>query len=282
MFSHPATQANLETLRQRGALVVGPAEGHLASGMTGLGRMVEPSELLAQVRVALARGGPLAGRKLVITAGGTQEPIDPVRVIANRSSGKQGFALVQAGLDLGAEVVLIAGATALEAPPGVRRLDVVTAQEMLAAVQAEAPGASALLMAAAVADFRPAAPAGEKIKKDRGVPEIRLEKTPDILAEVAVGKAQTGWPRLTVGFAAESQDLLSNARQKLERKKLDLIVANDIRLADAGFGVDTNRVSLLYPDGRVEALPLMSKVQVAETVLDQVVEMLGLQPEGGG
>ena len=274
MFAHPATQANLEILRQRGAIVIGPAAGHLASGLSGIGRMVEPSELLGHVRLALARGGPLTGCRVVVTAGGTQEPIDPVRVIANRSSGKQGYALAQAALDLGAEVTLISGPVSLMEPVGAQRVDVRTAQEMLEAVLAALPGAAALVMAAAVADFRPAALASEKIKKGSGVPEIRLEQTPDILQAVAQVKAQHGWPRCTVGFAAESQNLLENAGVKLRSKRLDMIVANDIRAADAGFAVDTNRVTLLYADGKTEPLALMSKDQAAAEVLARIVELL--------
>ena len=274
MFSHPATQANLEVLKQRGAQVVGPAEGHLASGFSGPGRMVETIELLGHIRRALSRNGPLQGRKVIVTAGGTQEPIDPVRVIANRSSGKQGFALAQAALDLGAEVLLIAGPAALPTPTGADRQDVLTAQEMLEAVLAAVPGSDALLMAAAVADFRPAAPAVNKIKKESGLPEIRLEYTPDILRAVAEQKVRTGCPRVTVGFAAESQSLLENARAKLESKRLDLIAANDIRASDAGFSVDTNRVTLLDAQGGKESLPLLSKDEVAQAVLERVARLL--------
>ncbi len=274
MFAHPATQANLEMLRQRGARVVGPATGHLASGLVGLGRMVEPLELLGYARWVLGENGPLAGRKVVVTAGGTQEPIDPVRVIANRSSGKQGFALAQAALDLGAQVTLISGPVQLAEPVGVRRVDVQTAQQMHDAVLRALPQADALVMAAAVADFRPADPAENKLKKEGGIPEIRLEHTPDILRAVAQVKKLQGWPRVTVGFAAESQDLLKNATAKLQSKNLDLIVANDIRAVDAGFGVDTNRVTLLWADGRTEPLDLMGKDQVAAAVMAQVEKML--------
>ena len=270
MFVHPATQANLELLRQRGAIVVGPVEGRLASGLSGVGRMVEPLELMGHVRLVLSRHGSLAGRKVLVTAGGTQEPIDPVRVIANRSSGKQGFALAQAALDLGAEVTLITGPVHLLAPVGARRVDVLTAQEMQEAVLAALQGTDALIMAAAVADFRPAAPVRQKIKKEGGVPEIRLEAAPDILRSVSKHKSEKGWPRWTVGFAAETQDLLENARTKLQAKKLDMVVANDIHDADAGFGVDTNRVTLLFPDGREEPLPLMSKERVAMEVMQRV------------
>jgi phosphopantothenoylcysteine decarboxylase/phosphopantothenate--cysteine ligase len=279
MFNHPATQANLVILRQRGATIVGPGEGHLASGLTGPGRMLEPAEILGAIRLALARSQPasahtLIGRKVVVTAGGTQEPIDPVRVIANRSSGKQGIALAQAALDLGAEVVLIAGVTSLPEPYGARRIDVQTADEMLKAVLTESAQADALLMAAAVADFRPAALAAQKIKKEDGLPEIKLEKTPDILTAVGQVKAKSGYPRVTVGFAAESQHLLENAGRKLAAKKLDLIAANNISADDAGFGVDTNRVTLLFPDGRTDALPLMSKDEVAAVVMEKVAELL--------
>ncbi len=274
MYAHPATQANVQTLRQRGAVIVGPAEGHLASGLSGVGRMVEPTEIFGHIRRVLGECGPLYGRHVVVTAGGTQEPIDPVRAISNRSSGKQGFALAQAAIDRGAEVTLIAGVTALETPVGARRVDVRTAEEMLQAVLASLPGADALLMAAAVADFKPDTTVRHKIKKERGVPEICLEPTADILAAVTRVKDKTGYPRLTVGFAAESQDLLENAQSKLAAKKLDLIVANDISAPDAGFGVDTNRVILLDARGGSENLPLMSKAEVAETVLRRVVAFL--------
>lgn len=274
MYNHPATQANLETLRQRGVIIIGPAEGHLASGMSGIGRMTEPSEILGHIRLVLAQGGPLDGRKIVITAGGTQEPIDPVRAITNRSSGKQGFALAQAALDLGAQVTLISGPVYLPTPVGAHRIDVCTAQEMLEAVLAEIPRSAALVMAAAVADFRPAAPASQKIKKESGAPEIKLEPTPDILHQVALQKPQTGFPEVLVGFAAESQSLLENARQKLQAKRLDMIVANDISAPDAGFAVDTNRVTLLHASGAQETLPLLSKAEVAEAVMVRVVHLL--------
>ena len=274
MFSHPATRANLEILSLRGTTIVGPAQGHLASGLVGLGRMVEPAELLGRIRLVLGHSGPLQGIQVVVTAGGTQEPIDPVRAITNRSSGKQGFALAQAALDLGADVTLIAGPTSLPTPFGARRLDVRTAQEMLEAVLAAIPQASVLIMAAAVADFKPVAPAGQKIKKESGLPRIELQATPDILAAVAAFRGEKGWPRLTIGFAAESQDLLGNARSKLQAKKLDFIASNDISTTDAGFGVEDNRVTLLFADGRVEALPLMSKAEVAEVILERVVAFL--------
>ncbi len=277
MYEHPATQANLELLRGRGARLVGPAEGHLASGQSGIGRMVEPGELLGQIRLLLTRDGPLAGKKIIVTAGGTQEPIDPVRVISNRSSGKQGFALAQAALDSGAEVVLISAPSSLATPPGARRIEVHTAEQMLNAVLAEIQQAEGLIMAAAVADFRPTAPAGGKIKKETGLPEIRLEPTPDILKAVAANKGQSGWPRYTIGFAAESSDLIANARAKLRAKALDMIVANDISAQDAGFNVDTNRVTLLYASGEriQEELPLLTKAQVAQVVIERLLALPG-------
>jgi phosphopantothenoylcysteine decarboxylase/phosphopantothenate--cysteine ligase len=274
MFAHPATQANLEILRKRGARIVGPVSGHLASGLSGIGRMAEPAELLGAARLALASQGPLQGRNVVVTAGGTQEPIDPVRVIANHSSGKQGYALAQAALDLGAAVTLISGPSALQTPYGAQRLDVVSSADMLQATLDAVQAADVLVMAAAVADFRPAVPAANKIKKEGGPPQIVLEHTADVLQQVAAQKARCGRPTVTVGFAAESQDLLENAAAKLKKKKLDLIAANDISAADAGFAVDANRVTLLFADGRIDALPLMSKDVVAERIMKHVVEFL--------
>jgi phosphopantothenoylcysteine decarboxylase / phosphopantothenate---cysteine ligase len=274
MFTHPATQANLETLQQRGAIVVGPTEGHLASGLTGFGRMVEPQELLGQIRLVLSNNGPLQGRVVVVTAGGTEELIDPVRAITNRSSGKQGFAIAQAALERGAQVTLISGPNPLPTPTGAQRVNVRTSEEMLEAVLAAVAQADILIMAAAVSDFRPVKPAGEKIKREKGIPQIELERTPDILAAVAALRSSSSLPRLTVGFAAESQDLMQNARAKLHAKKLDLIVANDITASDAGFAVDTNRVTLLDAGGGEEVLPLMSKIEVAEKLLERIVGML--------
>jgi phosphopantothenoylcysteine decarboxylase/phosphopantothenate--cysteine ligase len=275
MFDHPATQANLATLRQRGAIIAGPAEGRMASGQVGLGRLLEPVELVGHLRLALGRAGPLAGRRIVVTAGGTHEPIDPVRVVANRSSGKQGFALAQAALDRGAAVTIITGPTALETPVGAERIDIHTAAEMSDAVLAASAGSDALLMAAAVADFRPAHPATEKIKRAQGALEIRLEATDDILKKVAAIRKKTKHPAIVVGFAAESRDLVANSRAKLEAKSLSLIVANDINAPDAGFAVDTNRVTLIDAYGALQELPLMSKAEVASTILERVAAMLG-------
>jgi phosphopantothenoylcysteine decarboxylase/phosphopantothenate--cysteine ligase len=274
MFSHPATQENLKILVERGSWIAGPAEGRMASGLSGKGRMIEPAELLGHIRLVLGKNGKLAGRKVVVTAGGTQEPLDPVRVLTNRSSGKQGYALAQAAIDAGAQVTLIAVPTALSAPVGVRLVEVRTAQEMLEAVLAESAGAEALLMAAAPADFRPKTVAGDKLKKREGIPQIELEAAPDILETVSDLGSGEKRPRLVVGFAAESRDLLENAAVKLASKKLDMIAANDITTPDAGFGTDANRVTLIYADGRKEALPLMSKSEVAETIVARVVALL--------
>lgn len=274
MFSHPATQANIQLLRQRGAVIIGPAEGHLASGLKGPGRMVEPLEILGHIRYWLGRQGALEGKRIVITAGGTREPIDPVRFIANRSSGRQGYALAQAALDAGADVTLISAPSGLTAPIGATLIKVQTASEMLEAVLAECAQASALIMAAAVADFRPLQPAPEKIKKSNGLKTIELEPTVDILAAVAQHRREHGFPQRVIGFAAESQDLIQNAQAKLRAKQLDLIVANDISAPDAGFEVETNQVTLIYADDHIERLPLMSKAEVAEVIIHQVTQWL--------
>ncbi|MEJ2757954.1 MAG: bifunctional phosphopantothenoylcysteine decarboxylase/phosphopantothenate--cysteine ligase CoaBC, partial [Anaerolineales bacterium] len=274
MFSHPATQDNLQTLKIRGAVVVGPEPGHLASGMVGLGRMSEPQTILGHIRHTLSASGPLDGKKIVVTAGGTQEPLDPVRFLTNRSSGRQGYALAQAAIDLGAAVTLISAPTHLTPPTGAEIVQVHTAEELLSAVQAHTVQADALLMAAAVADFRPAQVADQKIKKGDDAPALVLSRTSDILLEISKQKQSTGFPRVTVGFAAESQDLLENARKKLSAKHLDMIAANDITAADAGFEVDTNRVTLLFPDGSHETLPLMKKDQVAAEIVMRVAILL--------
>ena len=274
MFTHPSTQSNLEILRKRSTSIVGPAEGHLASGLSGLGRMVEPIELLGHIRLVLADSGPLSGRKVVVTAGGTQEPIDPVRVITNLSSGKQGYTLAQAALDRGADVTLISAPTSLPPPVGVSLVSVTTAEEMMHAVLDRSNDADLLLMAAAVADFRPDKTSDEKIKKSTGVSKIDLESTVDILNAVANLKTKQDYPRIVVGFAAESQDLISNAQAKLRTKNLDLIIANDITSKDAGFAVDTNRVIILDAGGGEEALPLMTKDEVAEHVIQRVTPLM--------
>jgi phosphopantothenoylcysteine decarboxylase/phosphopantothenate--cysteine ligase len=275
MYDHPATQANLATLAQRQVQILGPASGHLASGLSGRGRMLEADDLVGHLRLVLGSQGLLAGKKIVVTAGGTQEALDPVRVLANRSSGKQGYALAQAALDRGAEVTLISGPVAIKAPVGAALVAVESAAQMLEAVLETSGQADALLMAAAVADFRPPRAEGQKIKRrGRDSLELKLEPTSDILGAVAAQRRERGRPRLIVGFAAESQDLVANARQKRQEHDLALIVANDISATDSGFAVDTNRVTLIDENDGVQALPLMSKAQVAEVVLDRLGNLL--------
>jgi phosphopantothenoylcysteine decarboxylase/phosphopantothenate--cysteine ligase len=274
MFENIAVQDNLDVLRQRGVVVIDPAVGRMASGFIGKGRLVETWELVGHIRREFGRKGPLAGLRFVVTAGGTQEPIDAVRAITNRSSGKQGFALVQAALDRGADVVLISGPSHLQTPVGAKRVDVCTASEMRDAVLEEVNKADVLLMAAAVADFRSVQTSSEKIKRRKGIPQLQLEPTDDILELVANHRRAEGWPRLVVGFAAESEDLIANARVKLAEKDLTLIVANDITSLDAGFDVDTNQVTLIDAEGGVQELPLMTKVEVAESVLQRVLQLL--------
>lgn len=274
MFDHPATQANLDSLKKRGAMIIGPAEGHLASGLSGPGRMLEPAEIIGHIRLLLGHNGLLAGKKILITAGGTQEPLDPVRVLTNRSSGKQGYALAQAALDRGAQVTLITAPASLTPPIGARLIHVETAKQMLDAVLGESAQSDALIMAAAVADFRPRNMAKDKIKKEGGIPQIELEATEDILKMVS-GKGSGKYrSRLVVGFAAESRDLLENATVKLKSKGLDLIAANDISASDAGFASETNRVTLLFADGRKESLPLMGKSEVAQEIMERVASLL--------
>jgi phosphopantothenoylcysteine decarboxylase/phosphopantothenate--cysteine ligase len=260
---------------ERGVVFAGPDEGRMASGLVGRGRFVEPAELLGHIRLLLGRNGRLAGKKIVVTAGGTQEPLDPVRVLTNKSSGKQGYALAQAALDAGGTVVLVAAPTALTPPVGARLVAVRTAEEMKEAVLAESAGAEALVMAAAVADFRPKQIAGNKLKKRDGIPQVELEAAPDVLLTVSGSRSRK--PRVVVGFAAESRDLVENAESKLQSKNLDMIVANDISAPDAGFGVDTNRVTLLFADGRKISLPLMGKDEVAEAVIEHLAALLETQ-----
>lgn len=274
MYTAAATQSNVESLIARGIYFAGPGEGRMASGLTGLGRMLEPAELLGHIRLILGKNGPLSGKHIIITAGGTQEPLDPIRVLTNKSSGKQGYALAQAAIDSGAQVTLISAPTALNPPVGARLVPVQTAHQMLEAVLEECNRADALIMAAAVADFRPAQTARDKIKKRDAIPQVHLDATEDVLAAVAGQRSRLNRLRVVVGFAAESRDLLKNAAEKLQSKNLDFIVANDISAADAGFGVDTNRVTLLFADGHNETLPLMSKAEVAEVVVQRLAAML--------
>jgi len=272
MYDHPATQENLATLQSRGVLVAGPAEGHLASGLSGKGRMLEPMEIFGHVRLALGKNGKLAGKKVIVTAGGTQESIDPVRIITNHSSGRQGYALAQAALDEGATVTLITTPTGLTPPVGAKIISVKSVQEMLDALLGES--ADILVMAAAAADFRPKQAAKDKIKKRDGIPQIELEAAPDILETISGQRSEKRRFKVTVGFAAESQSLLENAQEKLKSKGLDFIAANDISAKDAGFAVETNRITLLFANGTRESLPLMSKSEAAEKIIEHLARFL--------
>jgi len=274
MWRHPATQNNVETLRARGVHFVGPEAGPLACGWEGEGRMAEPAAVAAAAELLLGPGS-LAGETLLVTAGGTREPVDAVRALTNRSSGKMGFAVAREAARRGAQVILVAAPTPLATPPGVQRVDVETALEMREAVLAALEGASIVVMAAAVADFRPAAPSARKIKKedlpaDAGL-TLELVRNPDILAEVAA----RGGGRIVVGFAAESHDVVAAARRKLERKGCDLLVANDVSREGAGFDADTNAVWFVWPGGDVEELPLLSKAEVAGRLLDRIGKVRG-------
>jgi len=268
MWRHPAVQDNIATLRRRGVHVVEPEEGRLAGGDVGQGRLAEPATIVAAVESVLARGRDMAGLHVLVTAGGTREPIDPVRFIGNRSSGKQGHALAAEAAARGAKVTLVTTA-ALPVPPGADVVRVETAAEMDEAVRAVAPAADVIVMAAAVADFRPAAAATTKIKKDEGVPEIVLEPTVDILA----GLGRTKRPDQTlVGFAAETEQVRQNAASKLVAKGADLIVANDVTAPGAGFEHDTNSVVILNADGTEREVPLADKRAVARAVFDAVLD----------
>ena len=269
MYEHPATQDNLARLRARGAVLAGPGRGRLASGLTGWGRLLETPELLGYIGYTLGRQGDLAGRTIVVSAGGTAEPIDPVRVITNHSSGKMGYAVAEAARDRGARVALVSAARNLPDPAMVAVTRVATAQEMGDAVLARVDAADALIMAAAVADYRPRYAAGQKIKKGDDELNIPLARTTDILA------ATQGRGRLVrVGFAAESENLTANAAAKVRAKGLDLIAANDITSEGSGFGADTNRVTLIDRDLNAEELPLLTKYEVGNRILDRVALLL--------
>ena len=269
MYENAATQENVAALQSRGYVFVGPATGRLASGLIGLGRMLETPDLLGCIKMVLSRGGDLSGRKIVVSAGGTQEPIDPVRALTNHSTGKMGYAVAEAARDRGADVSLVTTPTALEDPFGVNVINVRTALEMRSVLLHQCSGADALIMAAAVADWRPAKAADHKLKKGEAETwSIELVKNPDILSEIV------GEGLVKVGFAAESEDLLANARAKLLSKGLHLIAANDITAPDSGFGTDTNRVTLLDREGRATELPLLTKYEVGHEILDRVAKVL--------
>ncbi|MBW2228885.1 MAG: bifunctional phosphopantothenoylcysteine decarboxylase/phosphopantothenate--cysteine ligase CoaBC [Deltaproteobacteria bacterium] len=272
MWSHPATQANVERLCERGVHRVGPETGELACGWEGLGRMSEPEAIVAAATLVL---GPdtLRGEKVLVTAGGTAEPIDSVRSITNRSSGKMGFAVAAEAARRGADVCLVAGVTSLSTPSGVRRIDAHSARQMRDAVMAELEDSTIVVKAAAVADFRPAVQEDHKIKKEslegQAGFNLRLVTNPDILTEICERKGD----RFVVGFAAESHDVVAAARRKIVRKGCDLLVANDISRSDAGFDVDTNAVFLVSPSGEVEEIPLLSKPEIAAQILDRVEKL---------
>lgn len=278
MYDHPATQANISSLRHAGIILVGPAEGRMASGLSGTGRLLEPAELLAEARLMLARDGLLSRRRVVVTTGPTREALDPVRFISNRSTGKQGIAVAQAALDAGAEVTLIAGPVCEAPPHGARVVNVQTTQEMAEAVLTATQDADVLFMVAAVADFRPESVSERKIKKTEGADwglAIGLEKTLDILTAVKEHRDQTGFPRVVLGFAAETHNAFEYGREKLLRKGLNFIAVNDVMAEGAGFAVDTNRVVLLSSAGVVEEMPLQSKTAVAERLVHYVAGALG-------
>lgn len=273
MYENAMTQENLERLRAHGFHVVEPASGQLACGTSGAGRLPEPIELVAVLEQFFESKRDLVGRKVLVTAGGTHEPLDPVRYLGNRSTGKMGFAVAEAAAQRGADVVLVAGPVGLETPAGVRRVDVLTAQEMHDAVLAEYATADAVIKAAAVADYRPKERAGQKIKKKDGSLLLELVRNPDILKELGEKKQQ----QVLVGFAAETERVIEYAAGKLEKKNLDFIVANDVSRKDAGFSADTNCVTILGRDGTHTEHPLMSKRALADIILDRVA---GALPKG--
>jgi phosphopantothenoylcysteine decarboxylase/phosphopantothenate--cysteine ligase len=271
MLLHPATQANLATLAARGVIFVPPESGALAAEEAGPGRLAAVATIHERARQLLLAPRDLAGRRLLVTAGPTRESLDPVRYLSNRSSGKMGLAVAAAALRRGAEVTLVAGPIAIAPPPGARTISVVTADEMRAAVLEHRKDADAIVMAAAVADYRPVAPSAAKIKKaGRERLILELEPTPDILAELGAGAGD----QVLVGFAAETGDPAAAARRKLREKHLDLVVANDVTLPGAGFDVDTNQVEIHTRDGRLVPVPLAPKAQIADRILDEVAFLL--------
>ena len=263
MWSAEPTRQHVETLKRRGVWFAGPVEGPLASGEVGMGRMAEPEEIVRAIEAA-AGAGPLAGKTVLVSAGPTHEPVDPVRFLGNRSSGKMGFALAAEAARRGARTILVAGPVALPTPPGVTRVDVVTAREMQEAVREHAPSAGLIVMAAAVADYRPSRPADRKIKKEQGLPSIELEENPDILA----GLRAVAPGAVLVGFAAETNDLERNARAKLERKRADFLVANDVSRSDIAFGSGDNEVTVYRREGDPVFLARRPKGELAASLFD--------------
>ena len=268
MYENPILQENLRKLRRVGYHLLEPAEGFLACGYEGKGRLPEPEKIAEEIQ-RLLKPKDLAGERFLITAGPNREPLDPVRYLSNRSSGKMGYALARAALRRGAEVALVSGPTALEAPAGARTTQVTTAAEMRAAVLKEFSTSTAVIMAAAVSDYRPVIRADKKIKRGKGPIELRLEPNPDILKEL--GAAKGG--RLLIGFAAETEELTANAAKKLSEKNLDMIVANNVAQAGSGFDGDTNIATILDRSGATRALPLMSKDELADRILDHFLDL---------
>ena len=273
MWQHAATQENVAELRTRGVRIVEPSEGYLACGMTGPGRLAEQEEILKAVREVLAAGQDLAGETVLVTAGPTCEDIDPVRFLTNRSSGKMGYAVAAEAARRGAKVLLVTGPTSLDTPKGVERIEVRSAEEMQRAVQSRFSNCTIGVFAAAVADYRPVEQSGQKIKRGKEGLTLRLEPNPDILASVAKDKGE----RIIVGFAAETEHVAENARKKLTQKNADLIVANDVSKAGAGFDHDTNIVTLFSRDGRDLPLPRLSKSDVAQRILDEALRLRGAE-----
>jgi phosphopantothenoylcysteine decarboxylase/phosphopantothenate--cysteine ligase len=276
MWEHSATRENVELLRARGVHIVAPDEGYLACGMTGAGRLAGVEAIARAVAEVLGVRHDLEGETLLVTAGPTRENIDPVRYLTNRSSGRMGYAVADAAARRGARVVLVSGPTALDAPAGVERVSVHSAEEMHRAVLSRLSEATIVVMAAAVADYRPVAPNATKIKRASGASErltIELEATPDILADVARLNSQTGASRVLVGFAAETDHVAEHARRKLAAKSADLIVANDVTAEGAGFDHETNIVTFFTRQGDEISLPRMTKFDVAQRILDRVIEL---------
>lgn len=271
MFHHPATQQNLNTLRSRSVHIIGPANGFQACGTEGDGRMSEPIEIVETLTHYFAASDVLRGKKALVTAGGTQEPLDPVRYLGNRSSGRMGYAVAQALQEAGAETILVSAPSDLPVPPGVKRVSIMTAEEMHEAVLKYFSDVDIVVKSAAVADYRPKETAPQKIKKKGTNLLVELVPNPDILAEL--GKIKT--KQVLIGFAAETENLLANAREKMLRKNVDMLVANDVTQEGSGFGSLTNCVSFLFPDGRRIDLPQMNKLEVARHLRDEIVELLG-------
>jgi len=271
MWEHPATQANVETLRQRGVRVVEPDSGYLACGMTGPGRLAGNETIVAAVLERLGAAQDLVGETVLISAGPTREPIDPVRYISNRSSGKMGYALAEAALRRGAHVILVTGPTALKPPGGGDVVNVETAEQMRSAVMEHGPAASIVIMTAAVSDYRPATQAPQKIKRT-GPMALELEPTADILVELGRSRAADGGSRILVGFAAETENILQNARKKFDAKALDMLVVNDVSRHGIGFDSDRNEVTMLTAEETVD-VPETTKWEVAQRVLDQIARL---------